>query len=416
MPIFISCPEVIMNYCPLSRLYHQSENEWRKEYERRYASSSCRHFPFTIHQYNHRKEWPAFLCYTEELMLLIQRIYRQHAALTGLLRQLPSIAAMQYALSCLSDEVQSTNEIEGVKSTRRDIEDILQDRPIAPRMHHLVSVVDKYAKILEHEDIPFSTCEDIRRFYDEFALEEVLQEHPDYAPDGQIFRKGPVDITTAAAKTTHRGAYPEDLIIRLISLSLQILHDESIPLLIRTAVFHYLFEYTHPFYDGNGRTGRFIVSYFLAKEFHEIIAFRFSVVVHKNKKRYYRMLADTDSEWNCGDLTPFVTWSLELIDAAFDEALTTLQRKSAQIEKFRKLLEELTRGQDRLTRTLYDLLLQAALFYGFGITMEELMRAAGKTRATIQNRLHRMPPDHLVVFTETRPYRYKLNLRLFTES
>ena len=80
--------------------------------------------------------------------------------------------------------------------------------------------------------------------------------------------------------------------IEALNTSLEILNSEEIPLLARVAIFHYLFEYVHPFYDGNGRTARFIVSYFLTTRFHKLIALRLSVIIKKRRKIYYDLFKE----------------------------------------------------------------------------------------------------------------------------
>ena len=104
----------------------------------------------------------------------------------------------------------------------------------------------------------FKTCEDIRVFYDAFAHKEVTANDPTHKLDGNLFRQDSVDITSASGKILQPGVQPEKKIIELLNVTLEILHDPDMPLLARVAIFHYLFEYIHPFYDGNGRTARFI--------------------------------------------------------------------------------------------------------------------------------------------------------------
>ena len=104
------------------------------------------------------------------------------------------------------------------------------------------------------------------------------------------------------------GLFPESVIISTMNEALKILHREDILALVRLGLFHYFFAYIHPFYDGNGRTDRFITSYFLGKFFQTIPALRLSVYIQKNKKKYYDLFSEADSEINRGDLTPFIIW------------------------------------------------------------------------------------------------------------
>ena len=112
---------------------------------------------------------------------------------------------------------------------------------------------------------------------------------------------------------------------------------------------------------------------------------------------------------NRADLTTFVEgfWSLLLI--SFEDTIRLLSRKKEQLERFEKKLSELYSG-DKLTENIYYILLQAALFYGQGITMQDLMSVTQKSRATIQKRLDSIPDAHLAKSRIKNVYYYKLNL------
>ncbi|MBR0288502.1 MAG: Fic family protein [Selenomonadaceae bacterium] len=140
-------------------------------------------------------------------------------------------------------------------------------------------------------------CEDIRAFYDEFVHKEVTANDPTHKLDGDLFRRDSVSIISVSGKILHRGVQHEERIIELLNVTLRILRDPNMSILVRVTIFHYLFEYIHPFYDGNGRTARFIVSYFLASRFHRLVALRLSLLT---KKKYYDLFRETDAEWNCG--------------------------------------------------------------------------------------------------------------------
>lgn len=396
-----------MKYESLGKIFYKRPTEHSKIYNERFSSLLTRHFDFQIQEYNHRNKYPAFFCYTEEFTVLVEEIYKKHENLLQALQAVPPLVLEQFILSSVVDEVRATSDIEGIHSTRREIKEVVSGSVQSARFS---SIVAKYKSILtDSAPMKFKTCEDIRAFYDEFAHKEVIANDPIHKLDGDLFRRDSVDITSASGKILHRGVYPEEKIIELLNVTLEILHNTDMPLLARVAIFHYLFEYVHPFYDGNGRTARFIVSYFLASRFHRLVALRLSVLVKKNRKKYYELFRETDSEWNCGDLTPFVIGFTEIISATFDDISLSLNNKIMQLAKYRQRLSALVEG-DALTEEIYEALLQSSVFFGGGISMEGLMRATGKSRNTVKSRLDNMPAEHLLKSSNGGKKIYRLNL------
>ncbi len=401
-----------MKYIPLKAYYYKNNTEYEQEYLKRFNAPTTQHFDIEINQYNHTKSYPAFLCYSEDILQLTQQIYQAYTKLIRFEQTVPAIMIRQFALLSILDEIKSTNDIEGVRSTKKEIREIMDNQSEVLKDARLQSVVDKYIKILDNQKFSFKTCQDIRNFYDSFALNEVVSQNPNHAPDGKVFRKDPVVITSGTDKTLHQGIWPEAKLITAMDKALTILNKEDMPLLVRLAVFHYLFGYIHPFYDGNGRTDRFITSYYLAKEFGHIIALRISITIKKKKNEYYEVFRNTDSEINRGDLTNFVIYFLKLLLETFDNAFPQLIRKREQLIKYRDKLNKMQLG-DETSKQIYFTLFHATLFYGEGLTIKQLMEATHKARVTIQKRLDEMPKEHLTVFKETKPYRYKLNSMLF---
>ena len=402
-----------MNYQTLHSLYYKDESKWNREYQSRFCNPFTRHFNIEIRQFKHRHSHSAFYCPTEEILLLQDCIMSEFVQFIGVLQAIPGVGIKQFLHSCLVEEIKSSNDIEGVRSTRKEIRLALAATPEERRKLRLGGIVSKYIKILNRESIPLSTCNDIRALYDELLSDEIRREDPSNLPDGKIFRKGSVDILAPSQKTVHRGIFPEEKIIRDMDAALGILPDQAIPFFVRIAVFHYLFGYIHPFYDGNGRTSRLITSYLLANYLHPAIALRLSIDLKKQHRQYYKLFSATDAEINKGDLTPFIIGTLQFIRASSIYTKEILTKRFARYKSYEKKLENLSISNQTLAG-IYNILLQAAIFSDFGgATITEIKDTLQKSENTIKSRLKEIPNSHIIITKSSRPYHYRLNLEMF---
>ncbi len=399
-----------MDFVSLTQIYYSAPDRYEEEYKQRFFSPFTQHISILIHQYNRRTSYPAFFNYTGSIALLIEKVYKEYENFLYVVHSVPPVVLHQFTLLSILDEVKSTNDIEGVHSTRKELREILDG--MAPHAERFTSIVNKYHDLITNRDIPFRSCEDIRRFFDEFAHEEIIKENPNHKLDGRIFRKSPVSIESSTGKVIHQGVHPEDNILSAMEQALAVLHDNSIPFLIRLGLFHYFFAYIHPFYDGNGRTDRFITSYYLKRNFHTLLALRLSVFIKKNRKKYYDLFSEADSEINRGDMTPFIIGFMNIILGTIADTIALLQRKKEQLEKYEERISALPIG-DKLSKRMYFILLQAALFYGQGISITELSKLLDKSRGTVQKRLDETPRDFLTITKVNKTLFYKMNLSVF---
>lgn len=397
-----------MKSLSLTKIYYSLPGSYESSYQERFQSAFTFHLGIDIKQYNHPKAYPAFFYYSKDFALYVEKIYSAYGRFLSIVNQVPPVVLHQFTLLSILDEVKATNDIEGVNSTRKEIRDIMDGN--AGRSDRLESIVNKYLGLLNNREIKFETCRDLRAFYDDFAHKEIVKENSSHTLDGEIFRKDPVDIESATGKVIHRGLFPESKIIDAMDTALKILHSEDFPLLVRLSLFHYLFAYIHPFYDGNGRTARFITSYFLKQDFHKLLALRLSVYIKKNRKMYYALFKETDSEINRGDLTPFMLGFFEIILGTIEDTIGLLNRKHEQLKKYKEKIYAMNLS-DKLLRDIYYILLQASLFYGNGVSISDLERITGRTRKTIQKRMDAVPEEYLVIEKKARTYFYRLNLR-----
>ena len=234
------------------------------------------------------------------------------------------------------------------------------------------------------------TCADIRKIYDSmfFSDGESLIEDQD-KPDGLYFRKNAVGVYDLANNVVHSGLDGEDKIIATMEEALEILNNKDINLFIRIAIFHFFFEYIHPFYDGNGRIGRYIISQKLYDEINDAFAFRVSAAINARKNNYYKSFENTEDARNNGDITTFVYELLDIFESEYDDSIVYAQNKQAQLNSLKKQLldekhEKYTKHQEK---TLW-ILIQAFVFSDFGVTVKAIASTIGVSVKTTRSLLN----------------------------
>ena len=177
-----------MLYKNLEKYYYKSRDEYEEQYQWRFNCISVKKLDFSINGYQ------AFYVNTNEVTQLIYDIMQANRQLDDICTELPGIALQQYKRNKLIDEINLTNEIEGVHSTKREISDILDNIKSKEKSLRLENLVKKYKRIMENEEISLNNCEDIRKLYDEIVLQEIIAVNPENAPDGEYFRKNAVSV------------------------------------------------------------------------------------------------------------------------------------------------------------------------------------------------------------------------------
>ncbi|MFN3905839.1 MAG: Fic family protein [Acinetobacter junii] len=117
-------------------------------------------------------------------------------------------------------------------------------------------------------------------------------------------------------------APPANQINRLMVDLLDWLNDSEVHPLIQSSVFHYEFEFIHPFADGNGRMGRLWQTLILTKWNPIFANIPVESLIYQNQRAYYDALqASTDQT----DSSPFIEFILQMIFDAIQSSSTTDQ-------------------------------------------------------------------------------------------
>ena len=301
-----------MKYELLSKLFYKEPADYERRYQQRFESEFSVKLPIYIHGEQ------AFFTTPIEIINKTEKIYKMNNKVNNLINNLPIIAINFLINKSLKDEITLTNEIEGVSSTRKEIEDAVLNQSNSKKAR-FKGLAAKYIKLIHNNEIPLNFCEDIRKIYDDIVLDEIESNN---APDGKIFRKDFVHVVSATQKEKHRGVMPEEKIIEYMNCCLDIVKDDKLNMLIKVAVFHYLFGYIHPFYDGNGRTSRFISSCLLKDELGILLSLRLSYVIKNNLKSYYNAFDICNDMKNKGEITSFILMFLTLLEEATNDRLS----------------------------------------------------------------------------------------------
>ena len=374
----------MMPYESLYTLKYKAPQDYAAVYRARFAHHDTIHLKLSIH------ESPAFICQSAELLSKIIAIHKADKRIRALRGELPGVAIQQFTDRCLVDEIVLTNDIEGVNSTRREIRAVLEtlgQNKINLRFYGLVM---KYRMLSRSSDIQLNSCQDIRSIYDDLVLREVVAENASDAPDGRLFRKHSVSVTNAAQKEIHRGLLPESAIEDAMQAVLDFIRDDAIDLLIRTAAAHYLIGYIHPFYNGNGRLSRFISSFLLTQELDPLISYRLSYTIKENLKHYDDAFKLCNDPRNCGDLTPFVLWFLDIVLEAINKLEAALAERKQDLERYGALLAADPRFATKKLYKISYYLVQASLFSESGISTQELTCLSGLSHGALSLRLNQL--------------------------
>ena len=112
-----------MNYNNLKKIHYTQPDKHKEIYQQRFSSPFSKHVPIMIKEYNYNINFPAFWYYTEENILLIEKVYRQYQKLLDIMQSISPLVLHQYPLSCIVNEVYSTSAIEGIHSTHRELKE-----------------------------------------------------------------------------------------------------------------------------------------------------------------------------------------------------------------------------------------------------------------------------------------------------
>lgn len=241
---------------------------------------------------------------TEEMLELTSEITEELGKLSNVndLERLPRLRRVNRIKS-----IQSSLAIENNTLSLEQVTDILNGKRVLGPQDDIVAVKNAFAvyKILPELN-PFS-LDDLKKAHG--VMMNGLVEGA-----GEL-RTSSVGVINEQGKVIH-VAPPHGMVKDLMEQLFDWLKMSKTQMLIRSSIFHYEFEFIHPFMDGNGRTGRLWQTALLAnwKPIFEWIPIE--SIIKDNQEEYYRAIGLSTAE---GKSNRFILFMLGVIKKAVAE-------------------------------------------------------------------------------------------------
>jgi Fic family protein len=174
--------------------------------------------------------------------------------------------------------------------------------------------------------------------------------------------------------------------------------------LIKMAIIHHQFESIHPFYDGNGRTGRIInVLYLVIKDLLDIPILYLSKYIVNNKNEYYHLLQDVRDNNNWND------WILYILKAVEQTATQTI----GKIKNIKNIMAGYKEEIREKLPNIYSQDLLNSLFIHTYTVSNDLEKELNITRKTAMKYLNELERIHLLIKTTKGRRNYFINAALY---
>ncbi|MFE4430894.1 Fic family protein [Peribacillus butanolivorans] len=399
-----------MNYEKLSKVFYKEPDQYGPEYQKRFSGYGTYrtklHITPVLKGRHVEDKVELFIVNIDPLMKLQEEIFSNSFNIKEMVRRMPRSAVRPYLDKLLINELQSTNEIEGIRSTKKELSEILMlvnENKQASKNKRFIGLMKTYRYIDKIKD--FEKIEDFRQLYDDIVADEI----PDNdQPDGALFRKNIVNITDGN-RATHVGVYPEASIKDYLNNLLIFLKTSDTPDLYKYMLAHYYYEYIHPFYDGNGRTGRLFVCSYIEKKLDRFTAISLSYTINQDKQKYYKALEELSNPRNKGEATFYCQTMLEILKDGQESLIEDLSLGLAKVEKIKNHLQSLE-WADNDVKQLLGTLLSVNIFVGHVsvLTNEELQENLEFTRYKVNKILSELETRGIVTKIKQRPTTYDL--------
>ena len=345
---------------------------------------------------------PMHLPYPEDLETksILKQLPAAHAALAelkGIVQSIPNQIILLNALGI--QEAKDSSSIENIITTHDDLYKANLDfevsiSPNVKEVQNYVAAMKRGFELVESQGL--------------LTNQTLLKIQETLEGNNAGFRKLP----GTALKNAQTGAViylpPQDPaeIQELMTNLEQFINDPELSdydPLVKMAIIHYQFESIHPFYDGNGRTGRILnILYLILTGLQKLPILYLSNHIIQHKSDYYRLLQGVREK---GDWESWISYMIRGVEYTAKETIQL-------IEALKVLMAEM-KNQLQNNYKFYSQELLNNLFAHPYTKIEFLVRDLGVSRITAANYLNQLASDGVLRKERLGTGNYYVNERLF---
>lgn len=335
-----------------------------------------------------------------ETRSILKRLPAAHAALAELKGVIQSIPNQIILLNTLGiQEAKDSSAVENIITThddlyKSDLEFEVNISPDVKEVQNYVAAMKQGFELVQNQGL--------------LTNQMILKIQETLEGNNAGFRKLP----GTALKNAQTGEMiylppqdPEEILNLMANLE-RFINDQELSdfdPLVKMAVMHFQFESIHPFYDGNGRTGRILnILFLILAGLQKLPILYLSSHIIRNKADYYRCLQRVreNGDWE--------SWILYMIDGVEKTARETIQL----IEDLKILMAEM-KVLLRDNYKFYSQELLNNLFTHPYTKIEFIVRDLGVSRITAANYLNKLAEDGVLRKERLGTGNYYVNEKLF---
>ena len=227
--------------------------------------------------------------------------------------------------------IHSSLAIENNTLSIKQVTDVIEGKRVLGPADDILAVKNAFAAYKELENI------------DAFSLADFQKVHAimmnGLVTESGMLRTGDVGVFDSNGKVIH-VAPPASMAREQITQLFNWVKNSDVQMLIRSSVFHYEFEFIHPFRDGNGRMGRYWQTALLASWKPIFKYIPIESVIKDNQEEYYHVIKVSTCQ---GKSNVFIEFMLDVILKAITDIVNDTTEHynhlSVQINKLMQVLE-----------------------------------------------------------------------------